>query len=304
MQPCVGLHHIKRRQVNKKNSRKIALAMLKTEGYNPAGIGRMKNALQSLVENMPRVIAVANQKGGVGKTTCAMNLSVAIAVAGYRTLLIDIDPQANTTSGLGVDKERLVTVMNVLLNPDKIESAILEDVCHGLDMIPSNAAVANVEQVLLDQQDRNGRLAKAVGRVVDSYDFVLIDCPPSLGVLTRNALGASDSVLIPIQCEYYAMEGLSQIVGAVKKARGREGTPLVIEGIVCTMYDGAVPLCREVVEEIEQYFPDEIYRTKIPREVELSEAPSFGKSVLDYDLRSRGARAYIELAKEVIARAT
>jgi len=250
---------------------------------------------------MGKVIAIANQKGGVGKTTTAMNLAAAMSLAGFRCLLIDVDPQANATSGLGLRKNLPNTILNALLNPRRATDVIVRHVTAKLDIIPSSRNLVNMTADLMDRE-AEGRLGQVVEYVEDSYDIIFVDCPPSLGFLTRNALKASDDVLIPIQCEYYAMEGLSEIITAVGKTRGRGNKALEIWGILCTMYEAEVSLSREVAEEVKRHFPALTYKTRIPRDSALSEAPSFGKTIFDYDIRSRGARAYIELAREVINR--
>jgi len=251
---------------------------------------------------MARVISVANQKGGVGKTTTAMNLVTALAMGGQKTLLIDIDPQANATSGLGIDKHKAIGTFHVMLNAGRAEAALVADVIDGLDVLAASPSLVNLEYTLATEQDREIKLIPLVERFEEAYDFVIIDCPPSLGLLTKNALRASESVIIPIQCEYYAMEGLTQILTTIKDTPSRNGQTVRIAGILFTMYDRESALAREVIEEVTEHFPAQVYRTKIPRDGVLGEAPSFGRSVFDYDIRSRAARAYMELAREVIVR--
>jgi chromosome partitioning protein len=247
-----------------------------------------------------RIITVANQKGGVGKTTTSINLSAALALAGRRTLLIDIDPQANATSGLGHRKDGLIGAVNVLMRPERCLEAISGSILPNLDLLPANPMLVNLERNIGEVQDRDTRLRQGLSLVADTYEFIVIDCPPSLGLLTKNALRASHGVIVPIQTEYYAMEGLSQILSAVKAAQMPKTGEPAIEGILFTMHDPKITLAREVVTEITGHFPDKVHSVKIPRDVSLGEAPGFGKCIFDYDLRCRGAMAYLELAKEVL----
>lgn len=253
---------------------------------------------------MGRVIAVANQKGGVGKTTTAVNLSACLAEAGKKTLIIDIDPQGNTTQGLGIDKTSLTqTTYDILLQTKNIYDVIGEDVYPNLDLLPANIDLAGAEIELIQVADNSYILKKAVAEIKESYDFILIDCPPSLSLLTINALTAADTVLVPLQCEFYALEGLSQLMYTIDLIRERLNPDLSIEGIVFTMYDARTNLSLEVVEEVRRELNNtNIYKTIIPRNVRLSEAPSYGEPIAKYDPNSKGAMAYKELAQEVIQR--
>ena len=250
---------------------------------------------------MGRVIAVANQKGGVGKTTTAVNLAASLAVAEKRTLLVDIDPQANAGSGLGIvvaEGER--TIYEVLLEQIPLAQILRNTEIRFLDFVPSGRNLVGAEIELVNELAREHRLEKALETVRGEYDYVLIDCPPSLGLLTLNALTAADTVLIPIQCEYYALEGLTQLLNTVRLIQKNLNPRLAVEGVLITMYDQRLNLCRQVAEEARAYFPDKVYETVIPRNVRLSEAPSFGKPILLYDVTCLGARCYLQLAKEVI----
>ena len=236
----------------------------------------------------------------MGKTTTAVNLSTALAVGGKPTLLIDLDPQCNATSGLGVVVRGHPSLRHYLLDPDIAGKWVVESKTDGLYVLPGSPRLIEIEQALEHAQDKGRRLSKALKALDVELDFIIIDCPPSLGTLTMNALFASDSVIIPIQCEYFAMEGLSRITQAIKHVARQKGGKLEIEGIVMTMYDSELQLANEVSEEVKSFFGDLVYEAIVPRDVALSEAPSHGLSVLDYGVRTRGAHAYVELAREVL----
>lgn len=248
-----------------------------------------------------KVIAIANQKGGVGKTTTAVNLSSCLAIAEKKTLLIDIDPQANTTSGLGIDKEKIsLTIYEVLIEEKPIADAIIKTEIPFLDLIPSHMRLVGAEVELVNQIARERKLTAALEPVLEQYEYILIDCPPSLGLLTINTLTAADSVLIPIQCEYYALEGLGQLLNTIRLIQKHLNPALKIEGVLLTMYDSRLNLSKQVAEEARRYFSGKVYETIISRNVRLSEAPSFGKPIILYDILSTGAENYLALAKEVL----
>lgn len=250
---------------------------------------------------MGKIIAVANQKGGVGKTTTSVNLSAAFAEMGKKVLLIDCDPQGNATSGLGIEKDGLeLSIYDALINDTPMEEIIIQTQ-FGLDVVPSVMDLAGAEVELVNLEDKQYRLKKSVELVKEKYDYILIDCPPSLGHVTLNALTAADSVLLPLQCEFYALEGLSQLLSTVQLVQEQLNEKLRIEGLVLTMYDSRTNLAEQVVEEVKTHFPDMVYATKIPRNVRLSEAPSFGKPIFAYASSSKGAQAYMNLAEEVVA---
>jgi chromosome partitioning protein len=252
---------------------------------------------------MSKVIAVANQKGGVGKTTTAVNLGACLGDLGRSVLLIDLDPQGNATSGVGIDRRQLdASIYDCLVRDVEPIKALRATQWRGLWILPSSLDLAGADIELVNLPERETRLRKVVARLRDNYDYTLIDCPPSLGLLTVNALTAADSVLIPIQCEYYALEGLSQLLNIVKLVRNRLNSTLDLEGVLLTMFDGRTNLSLQVAEDVKRYFREKVYQTIIPRNVRLSEAPSHGKPISMYDPRSRGAEVYRELAEEVIRR--
>ena len=251
---------------------------------------------------MARIIAVTNQKGGVGKTTTAINLSACLMAQKKKVLLVDIDPQGNATSGLGVGSKNKHTVYDVLIGQSRAKDAVVATGHGKLDLIPTAIELAGAEIELVDVEKREHLLKHALDELRGDYDYILIDCPPSLSLLTINALTAADSVLIPIQCEYYALEGLGQLMNTTKLMRKKLNPALEIEGIVLTMFDSRTNLCAQVVDEVKKHFPRDLFDTMIPRNVRLSEAPSFGLPIHLYDARCSGAKAYEALAKEVLER--
>ena len=249
---------------------------------------------------MGRVIAVANQKGGVGKTTTSVNLSTIIAKRGKKVLLIDADPQGNATSGLGIEKDLENSLYDVLVNEVDIKQTLQDTCVKTLKLCPSNMDLAGAEVELVSQMSREFRMKEKIDPIKDEYDYIIIDCPPSLGLITLNSFTAADSVLIPVQCEYYALEGLGQLLNTINLVKKHLNKGLEIEGAVLTMYDMRTNLSNQVVKEVKRYFDDKVYKTVIPRNIKLSEAPSFGMPIGLYDPKSKGARAYEKLAKEVM----
>ncbi|WP_175989828.1 ParA family protein [Bacillus sp. Marseille-Q1617] len=251
---------------------------------------------------MGRIIAVTNQKGGVGKTTTSVNLGACLAYIGQKVLLVDIDPQGNATSGVGVEKGDVhQCIYDVLVDDVDVKETIKQSKVENLTIVPATISLAGAEIELVPTISREVRLKKALEKVKDEYDYIIIDCPPSLGLLTINALTASDAVVIPVQCEYYALEGLSQLLSTVRLVQKHLNHELMIDGVLLTMLDARTNLGIQVIEEVKKYFQDKVYRTIIPRNVRLSEAPSHGEPIIIYDAKSRGAEVYLELAKEVVA---
>lgn len=261
-----------------------------------------KRQLQEVGDIMGKIIAVANQKGGVGKTTSSVNLSACLADLNKKILIVDIDPQGNATSGVGVNKADVnKCIYDVLVDDAEVNEVRMQTTVQHLEIIPATIHLSGAEIELVSTMSREVRLKKALDSVKDEYDYIIIDCPPSLGLLTINALTASDTVLIPVQCEYYALEGLSQLLNTIRLVQKHLNKHLMIEGVLLTMLDARTNLGIQVIDEVKKYFQDKVYNTIIPRNVRLSEAPSHGKPIISYDSRSRGAEVYLDLAKEVIA---
>ena len=249
---------------------------------------------------MGKVISIANQKGGVGKTTTSVNISTILAKKGKKVLLIDTDPQGNATSGLGIEKNFENSVYDVIIGDIKVEDAILETEIKNLKICPSNINLAGAEVELVSMISREYRLKEKLEEVKEKFDYIIIDCPPSLGLITLNAFTSSNSVLIPVQCEYYALEGLGQLINTIELVKKHLNKELEIEGAVLTMYDARTNLSNQVVKEVKNYFGEKVYKTVIPRNVRLSEAPSYGMPITIYDPRSKGAKCYDKLVKEII----
>lgn len=253
---------------------------------------------------MGKIVSLANQKGGVGKTTTAVNLAASIAMEDYRVLLLDCDPQGNASSGLGIERRRLkYCIYNLIIDEMESKTVIQKTRIRNLDIIPATIQLAGAEVELASAENREQRIKNALDQVINDYEYIILDCPPSLGLLTINALTASNSVIIPLQCEYYALEGLSLLMDTISLVKKRLNPMLRVEGIVFTMFDGRTNLSIQVVDEVKRHFHQQVYKTIIPRNIRLSEAPSHGMPVVTYDPRSRGAEVYRELAREVLERA-
>ncbi|MBO5908837.1 MAG: ParA family protein [Clostridia bacterium] len=252
---------------------------------------------------MGKIIACVNQKGGVGKTTTAVNLAAGVGKLGKKVLIVDADPQGNTTSAYGVDKQKLgFSVYDLIIGKAAAESAIIETSFEGVSLIACNMDLAGAEVELIGIENRESQLKNALSRVKSNFDYIFIDCPPSLGLITINALCSADSLLVPIQCEYFALEGLSQLISSVRQIKRLYNPSLQLEGVLLTMYDGRLNLTQQVVSEVKRFFKNELYATAIPRAVRLSEAPSYGMPIQYYDPRNKGAKAYNDLAEEFIKR--
>jgi chromosome partitioning protein len=250
---------------------------------------------------MGRVVCIANQKGGVGKTATAVNLSAGLAAAEKRTLLVDMDPQGNSTSGVGVEKDRLpATIYEVLIGKKALREVMQKTELAYLELVPANPTLFGAEVELVGLKDREKLLQSSLRDARETYDYIILDCPPSLNLLTINALSASDSILVPIQCEYYAMEGLGQLLHTIQLARSKLNPTLEIEGILLTMFDGRNNLSLQVAEEVRTHFPDKVFQTVIPRNIKLSECPSYGKPIILYDIGCKGAESYLQLTREIL----
>lgn len=250
---------------------------------------------------MGKIMAIANQKGGVGKTTTAINIAAGLGKKGKKTLIIDTDPQGNTTSGFGINKQDLnLTSYDILLGEERISDIIIKTQFKNVDIVPASINLAAAEIELSEQKDRLSKLRNSIAPIKDNYDFIIIDCPPSLGLITLNALGSADSIIMPMQCEYYALEGLSQLMDTVRRVKKTSNPNIEVEGVLLTMYDGRLNLTLQVADNVKKYFKDKVFKTVIPRNVRLSEAPSFGQPVIYYDSASKGAKSYMELVKEII----
>ena len=275
-----------------------------SDAFKAAPLKTMKDkAPVTHVVGQTKIIAIINQKGGVGKSTTAINLAAALGEMQKQVLLVDLDPQGNSSSGLGIEKNKVGNcIYDVLLNDVPIEDVIIPDVCEGLDVVPATINLAGAEVELVSEMARENRLKDAVGSLRGRYDFIFIDCPPSLGLLTVNALVAADKLLIPIQCEFYALEGVTKLLDSMKRVKNRLNPSLEIFGVLLTMYDARTTLSKQVVEEVRNFFGKVVFDVVIPRTVKLSEAPSFGQPITQYDPTGKGALSYMQLAKEVIQR--
>ncbi|MEG1993759.1 MAG: AAA family ATPase [Oscillospiraceae bacterium] len=250
---------------------------------------------------MGKVMAVANQKGGVGKTTTAINVAACLGKKGNKVLILDTDPQGNTTSGFGINKQELtLTSYDIILGETRISDIIIKTKFKNVDIVPASISLAAAEIELAEQKDRLSKIRNALAPIKDNYDYIIIDCPPSLGLITLNALGSADSIIMPIQCEYYALEGLSQLMDTVRRVKKTSNPNIEVEGVLLTMYDGRLNLTLQVADNVKKYFKDKVFKTVIPRNVRLSEAPSFGQPIIYYDGASKGATAYMDLTKEII----
>lgn len=251
---------------------------------------------------MAKVISIINQKGGVGKTTTAVSLAAAVGAREYKTLLVDIDPQGNSTSGFGINKRKIkLSSYDILVDDTPARDTVIKTAFKNVDVIPSDLNLAGAEVELIELDKRESRIKRATAQLWDDYDFIFFDCPPSLGLITINALTASDTFLVPVQCEFYALEGLAQLMATVRQVKRLYNPHIELEGVLQTMYDGRLNLTQQVVSEIKKFFPNKVYKTTIPRNVRLSEAPSFGEPIIYYDKNSKGAVAYTDFADEFLS---